>query len=511
MNTKVIIDGKSLTLDDFIAVTRHYAHVEFSDEAVQAMQKSRDLVESYVENEVVRYGITTGFGSLSEVTINKNDTAKLQENLIVTHAVAVGKPFAEEIVRGIMLLRANSIAKGNSGVRVSTVQLLLDMLNEGVTPVVPEQGSLGASGDLAPLSHVVLPMLGYGEVIYKGKKYLGKAGMKKAGLQIIQLSSKEGLGLNNGTQAMTSVGAHAVYDAVRTAKLADISAMLTFEALQGIRTAYDPRVQEVRGHVGQKASAINFLNLIEGSTSATDQGELRVQDAYALRCAPQVHGACKDAINFVKCKVEIELNAATDNPLIFPETEDVISGGNFHGEPMAIPFDFLKIALAELADIAERRIERLVNKNLSNGLPSMLVKKAGLNSGFMIIQYTAASLVSENKVIAHPASVDSIPSCENQEDHVSMGTTAARQARQILHNVQHVLSLEILSACQGIDIRKVEMLGKGTKIAYDMVREKVSYMKNDRPLKPDIDKVDELVFSHEMVTAVEKEVALLEI
>lgn len=505
---KIIIDGKSLTLDDFIAVTRDHAKVELSAEAINAMQKSRDLVEHYVENEVVRYGITTGFGSLSEVTINKKDTSKLQENLIITHAVSVGEPFAIEIVRGIMLLRANSIAKGNSGVRVSTVQLILDMLNAGVTPVVPEQGSLGASGDLAPLSHMVLPMLGYGEVYYNGKKYTGKLGMKKAGLQTITLSSKEGLGLNNGTQAMTSVGAHAVYDALQTVKLADIAAMLTFEALRGIRTAYDPRVHEIRGHHGQKTSAANFLKLIEGSTSATEQGELRVQDAYALRCAPQVHGASKDAIDYVLSKVEIELNAVTDNPLIFPETEDVISGGNFHGQPMALPFDFLKIALSELANISERRIERLVNSKLSNGLPSMLVKKAGLNSGFMIVQYSAASVVSENKVIAHPASVDSIPSCENQEDHVSMGTTAARQARQILRNVQYVLGMEVFCACQGIDIRRVEKLGKGTQVAYDQVRSVVTYMKNDRVLKPDMVKIDNLVTSHQIVKEVEKVVPL---
>lgn len=505
---KVIIDGKSLTLEDFIAVTREGAKVEFSSESEKAMQKSRDLVEHYVDNEVVRYGITTGFGSLSEVTINKKDTSKLQENLIITHAVAVGEPFDIEIVRGIMLLRANSIAKGNSGVRVSTVQLILDMLNAGVTPVVPEQGSLGASGDLAPLSHMVLPMLGYGEVYFNGKKYTGKLGMKKAGLQTITLSSKEGLGLNNGTQAMTSVGAHAVYDALKTVKLSDIAAMLTFEALRGIRTAYDARVQDVRGHIGQKTSAKNFLKLIEGSTSATEQGDLRVQDAYALRCAPQVHGASKDAINYVKEKVEIELNAATDNPLIFPETEDVISGGNFHGQPMALPFDFLKIALSELADISERRIERLVNSKLSNGLPSMLTKKAGLNSGFMIVQYSAASVVSENKVIAHPASVDSIPSCENQEDHVSMGTTAARQARQILRNVQYVIGMEMYCACQGIDLRKVEKLGKGTQVAYDQIRAVVTYMKNDRVMKPDMIKIDELVTSHKLVDEVEKVVKL---
>lgn len=505
---KIIIDGKSLTIEDFIAVTRGYAKVELSEEAKKAMQKSRDLVEHYVENDVVRYGITTGFGSLSEVSINKKDTAKLQENIIVTHAVSVGEPFAEEIVRGIMLLRANSISKGNSGVRVSTVQLILDMLNAQVHPVIPEQGSLGASGDLAPLSHMVLPMIGYGEVIYNGKKYNGKIGMKKAGLQTITLSSKEGLGLNNGTQAMTSVGAHAIYDAIKLAKLSDIAAMLSFEALRGIRTAYDPRVHEIRGHKGQIDTAENFLKLIEGSSSATEQGELRIQDAYSLRCAPQIHGASKDAINFVKERVEIELNAVTDNPLIFPDTEDIISGGNFHGQPMAIPFDVLKIAVSEIADVSGVRIERLVNSNLSNGLPSMLTKKAGLNSGFMIVQYSAASVVSENKVIAHPASVDSIPSCENQEDHVSMGTTAARQARQILRNAQYVVGMEILSACQGIDLREVKKLGKGTQVAYDQVRAVVSYMKNDRLIKPDMVKVDELVVSHQLVDEVEKVVEI---
>lgn len=505
---KVIIDGKSLTLDDFIAVARHNAKVEFSKDAIMAMQKSRDLVEHYVDNEVVRYGITTGFGFLSEVTINKKDTSKLQENLIITHAVGVGKPFDIEVVRGIMLLRANSIAKGHSGVRVSTVQLLLDMLNVGLTPVVPEKGSLGASGDLAPLSHVVLPMLGYGEVYYNGKKYTGKAGMKKAGLTTITLSSKEGLGLNNGTQAMTSVGALCVYDAIQTIKLADISASLTLEALRGIKDAFDPRIHQIRGHIGQVATARNLLKLIEGSSSISKQGELRVQDAYALRCIPQIHGASKDAIDFVKSKVEIELNAVTDNPLIFPDTEDVISGGNFHGQPMALAFDYLGIALSELANISERRIERLVNPALSNGLPAFLVKKSGLNSGFMIVQYSAASLVSENKVLAHPASVDSIPSCANQEDHVSMGTIAARKAREILRNTQYVLSMEIYCACQGIDIRKVETLGQGTKIAYDMVRQRVSYMKNDRVMKPDMTKIDDLVQSHKIVKEVSNHIDL---
>ncbi|WP_423363845.1 histidine ammonia-lyase [Mycoplasma sp. P36-A1] len=502
------IDGNNLTLNEFIEVARFDAKVEFTDQAIKNMQRSRDLVEHYVENDVIRYGITTGFGSLCEVAISKKDTSKLQENLIITHAVGVGKPLDIEIVRGMMLLRANSIAKGNSGVRVSTVQLLLDMLNNHVIPLVPEKGSLGASGDLAPLSHMVLPMLGYGEVYYNGKKYTGKNGMKAAGLQTITLSSKEGLGLNNGTQCLTSIGAITTYDALNTLKLADISAMLSAEALTGIKDAYDPRVHQARGHIGQLATARNFLKLIDGSTSITRQGELRVQDSYSLRCLPQIHGASRDAINYVESKVAIELNAVTDNPLIFPEEEDVISGGNFHGQPMALPFDFLGIALSEIANIAERRIEKMVNHQLSNGLPSFLVKKSGLNSGFMIIQYSAASLVSENKVLAHPASVDSITSCENQEDHVSMGTIAARKAREILFNAQSVLSMEILTACQAIDLRKIDTLGAGTKVAYDLVREKVSFMRTDRLLKPDMNKVDELVFSNKIVEEVEKVVEL---
>jgi len=505
----VKLDGNNLTLEEFVAVARFNAKVELTNEAKLNMQKSRDLVEHYVSNEAVRYGITTGFGSLSETVINPKNTAKLQKNLIITHAVGVGNPFSIEIVRGMMLLRVNSIAKGFSGVRVSTVQLLLDMLNAGVTPVVPEKGSLGASGDLAPLSHMILPMLGYGEVFYQGKKYTGKNGMKAAGLELLSgLASKEGLGLINGTQAMTSVGALTTYDAINTMKLADITAMVSAEALTAVKDAYDPRIHEARGQIGQLATARNFLKLIDGSSAITRQGELRNQDAYSIRCLPQIHGASKDAINFIKSRVDIELNAATDNPLVFPDQEDVLSGGNFHGQPMALPFDFLKIALAEIANISERRIERLVNKNLSNGLPSMLVKSPGVNSGFMIVQYSAAAVVSENKVLAHPASVDSIPSCENQEDHVSMGTIAARQAREILQNVQYVLAMELLTACQAVDLRRIDKLGKGSKIAYDIVREKVDFMKTDRVIKPDMNKVEELVFNNVIVEAVEKVVPL---
>lgn len=505
---KVIIDGRSLTIEDFVSVARHHAVVELSANAKKEMQKSRDLVEEYVENEVVRYGITTGFGKFENVTISKRETSKLQENLIISHAVGVGTPFTEEIVRGIMLLRANSIAKGHSGVRISTVQLLLDMLNNNINPIIPEKGSLGASGDLAPLSHMVLPMLGYGDVTVDGKKMSAKAALRKFNLTPIVLSSKEGLGLINGTQAMTSVGTLALYDGINLLKLADIANALTLEALNGIRDAYDKRVHEVRGHAGQLATARNVLRLVEGSSSITNQGDLRVQDPYSLRCIPQIHGASKDAINFIKSRVEIELNAVTDNPLIFPADRDVISGGNFHGQPMALPFDFLAIALSELANISERRLERLVNPALSFGLPAFLVKKGGLNNGYMIVQYSAASLVSENKVLAHPASVDSIPSSANQEDHVSMGTIAARKAGEVLKNVQAVIGMELLAACQAIDLRKIDKLGKGTDIAYNLIRDNITFMKNDRRIKLDMEKIDELVKTNVIVEAVEKAVEI---
>lgn len=501
---KVIIDGHSLSLEQFVQVARFNAKVQLSEQAITAMQASRDVVEHYVDNGIVSYGITTGFGKFSDVAISKDETSKLQENLIITHAVGVGEPFKEEIVRGIMLLRANSLSKGNSGVRITTVQLLIDMLNAGVIPVVPEKGSLGASGDLAPLSHVVLPMLGFGRVIFQGQEYAGKEGMKKAGLNIIELSSKEGLSLINGTQAMTSVGALAIYDAQNLLKLADISACLTIEALHGITCAYDPRVHQVRGHIGQQATARNFLNILQGSESVKKQGQLRVQDPYSLRCLPQIHGASKDAINYILSKVEIELNAVTDNPLIFKETNEVISGGNFHGQPMALPMDFLAIALSELANISERRLERLVNPSLSYGLPAFLVEKGGLNSGFMIVQYSAASLVSENKVLAHPASVDSIPSSANQEDHVSMGTIAARKAREVLGNVQSVIAMELLAACQAIDMRDNVILGKGTKVAYNEIRKVVDYMPEDREIKLDMDLVESLVKQNIIVEKVEE-------
>lgn len=505
---KVIIDGNSLTIEDFINVVRKNYIVQLSEEAVERVTKSRKIVDKFVNEEKVVYGITTGFGKFSDVFISKDKTKKLQRNLIVSHACGVGEPLNEEIVRGIMLLRANALSKGFSGIRLSTLNTLLDMLNKGVHPVIPEKGSLGASGDLAPLAHMVLVMLGEGEAYYHGERMPGDKAMKLAGIPIVELTSKEGLALINGTQVMTSIGTLALYDSINLAKTADIISALTMEALNGIVTAFDERVQLVRAHKGQINTAKNILKIVEGSNMTTKQGELRVQDAYSLRCIPQIHGASKDAIEYVKEKVNIEINSATDNPLIFNEEEDAISGGNFHGEPMALSFDFLGIALSELANVSERRIERLVNPALS-GLPAFLAENGGLNSGFMIVQYSAASLVSENKVLAHPASVDSIPSSANQEDHVSMGTIAARKARDILGNARKVLAMELLSACQAIDLRGNKGLGKGTRIAYSIVRDNISKIDDDRIMYKEINKCEDLIKSNTILEQVEKEIGKL--
>lgn len=490
--SKVIITGNTLTLEEVAGVCRRFDHVELSDAAKDRILKSRKIVDDFVDNGDVVYGITTGFGKFSDVTISKDESKLLQKNLIMTHAVGAGDPFATEVVRGIILLRVNNLAKGYSGAKLETIETMIAMLNKKVHPIVPEKGSLGSSGDLAPLSHMVLPMIGLGKAEFGGEVMDGAAAMAKAGIPTIELTSKEGLALINGTQVMTSVGALAVYDAINLLKTADIAAALSFEAQNGIITALDHKVHDVRPHKGQKDTARIMLQLLDGSKNTTKQGEIRVQDAYALRCTPQVHGASKDAVNYVKEKVEIEINSVTDNPIIFPETLEGISGGNFHGQPMALAFDFLGIALSEIANISERRLERLVNPALS-GLPAFLVEHGGLNSGFMIVQYSAASLVSENKILAHPASVDSIPSSANQEDHVSMGTIAARKAREILGNVRRVLAMEIMCACQGIDLRRDKGMGHGTKPVYESVRACVPTLSEDRPLYEDINKCESLI------------------
>ena len=499
----VYLDGNSLSLKDFINVVRNGYSVGLTEEAIENVKKSREMVDKFVEEERVVYGITTGFGKFSDVNITKEETTTLQRNLIISHACGVGEPLSQEETRGVMLLRANALAKGYSGIRLSTLNTLIDMLNNGVHPIIPEKGSLGASGDLAPLAHMVLVMLGEGEAYYKGEKISGKEAMDRAGISVVELTSKEGLALINGTQVMTSIGALALYDAINLSKTADIVAALTIEALNGITDAYDERIHRARPHNGQINTAKNLNRLLENSEMTTIQGEIRVQDAYTLRCIPQIHGASKDAIKYVEEKVNIEMNSATDNPVIFVETEEAISGGNFHGQPMALSFDFLGIAVSELANVSERRLERLVNPALSE-LPAFLSENGGLNSGFMIVQYAAAALVSENKILAHPASVDSIPSSANQEDHVSMGTIAARKARDILDNGRKVLAMELLAACQGIDLRGKKELGKGTEIAYNIVRENISTVHEDRIMYKEINKAEEIIKSNIILDEINK-------
>lgn len=510
---RLVIGDRRLTLEDLINVTRKGYKVEISEGAYKKVAEARELVDRYVKEKKVSYGITTGFGKFSDTVISEEQTGLLQKNLIMSHSCGVGNPIPVDMAKGIMLLRIVNLSKGHSGVRKIVLDTLVDMLNKDVTPFIPEKGSLGASGDLAPLSHMVLVMLGMGKAYVNGELLDGAEAMKKAGVPVLEeLSSKEGLALINGTQVMTSIGAHVTYDAINLMKHLDIAGALTMEALNGITCAFDHRVHEVRGHQGQIRTAENFRNILKESKCTTKQGEMRTQDPYTLRCIPQIHGASKDALEFVREKVEIEMDAVTDNPIIFCDTDDVISGGNFHGQPMALPFDFLGIAVSEMANVSERRIERLVNPHLNCGLPAFLVENGGVNSGFMIVQYSAASLVSENKVLAHPASVDSIPSSANQEDHVSMGTIAARKAGEILKNARKVIAMEILSACQGIDLKKVNKdLGLGTEKAYTAVRETVSYYDKDRVMNLDINAVKELIERNKIVENVEKVIGELKI
>ncbi|MGL6105406.1 histidine ammonia-lyase [Romboutsia sp.] len=502
---KVLIDGSSLTIEEVVNVARNGHEISLTLEALQKVKIARDLVDKLVEEEKMIYGITTGFGKFSDTVISKEDTKTLQRNLIISHACGVGKPLDEEVVRAIMLLRVNALSKGHSGIRIETLNTLIDMINKGVHPIIPEKGSLGASGDLAPLSHMVLTMIGEGEAIYKGERMTSKDAMEKAGVPVVEyLSSKEGLALINGTQVMTAVGALTVYDSINLLKTADIALGLTMESLNGIKCAMDEKVHQVRPHKGQINTAKNILDLFENSEMVSKQGEIRVQDAYSLRCSPQIHGASKDAIEYVKNKLNIEINSVTDNPIIFPEVEEIISGGNFHGQPMALSFDFLGIALSEIANISERRLEKLVNPALNHGLPAFLANNGGLNSGFMIVQYSAASLVSENKVLAHPASVDSIPSSANQEDHVSMGTIAARKAREIMENARKVVAMEILAAAQAIDLRGKKTLGKGTEAAYKVVREHTTFVDKDRIMYLDINICEDIIKKNLIVEEVEK-------
>ncbi|WP_277200473.1 histidine ammonia-lyase [Veillonella seminalis] len=504
---EVVLTGHDLTLAELVAVSRYDAKIKLAESAIESIKKSRAIVDNIVNSNSVVYGITTGFGSLCRVHISKEDCSQLQENLIRTHSCGFGKPFSREATRAMMLIRANALVKGYSGIRLETLETLINMINKGVHPYIPEKGSLGASGDLAPLSHMVLPMLGLGDAEYEGQLLTGKEAMDKAGIPIIALEAKEGLALINGTPVLTAVGALALWEGLCLLKLSDVAAALSAEAMRGIINAYDERIHTIRPHKGQLDTAHNMRELLKGSTYITQQGELRVQDPYSLRCVPQIHGASKDALAFVKEKVDIEINSVTDNPIILPDG-DVISGGNFHGQPVAIAMDTLGIAMAEFANVAERRIERLVNPQLS-GLPGFLCVEEGINDGFMVAQYAAAALVSENKVLAHPASVDSIPTSANQEDHVSMGTIASRKAATIIDHAEHVLAIELICAAQAADFKGADKLGKGTKAVYDLVRREVSFMETDRAIYKDMNKIFKVLKDGEFVEAVEKAVGKL--
>lgn len=508
----IYLDGNHLTIEEVVRVARCNAPAALSKDAVVRIEKSRASVEANIAAGKPMYGLNTGFGKFENVAINADQLNELQLRLILADCVGVGTPFATEIVRAIMLLRVNALAKGYSGIRLSTVETLLAMINKRVHPVIPEKGSVGSSGDLCPLAHMVMPMLGDGEAEYQGKVMSGAEAMRAAGIPTVTLTSKEGLALINGTCAMMGVAALAVYDAYNVVKTADIVSALSVQALTGIADAYDARIHEARPHKGQIEVAANMRALVKGSGLTTYQGEKRVQDAYTLRCIPQIHGASRLALDYVAGVITTEINSATDNPLIFCENGDVISGGNFHGQPVAIAMDTLGIAMAEMANVSERRIERLVNPALNNGLPAFLVANGGLNCGFMVPQYCAAALVSENKILAHPASVDSIPTSANQEDHVSFGTIAARKARQIIEHAYHVLSIEWICAAQGVDLRdggSKEKLSVAGRATYEVLRKKVNFMEKDTAIYRDMEKAFEDLYHGDLVQYVEKEVGAL--
>ncbi|MEG8947797.1 histidine ammonia-lyase [Rosettibacter firmus] len=517
---KLIIDGKSLTLNSIENFLLNNINIELSKEAKKKIIKTSKLIDEWVKDGKVIYGVTTGFGAFSNVRINNRDIEKLQENLIVSHTSGVGEYLPPHIVKLMMLLRVNALASGYSGIKINTLQLLIDMINNNIIPIIPSQGSVGSSGDLAPLAHLVSAMIGKGKVqllknvlnnefIDRRKIISSKTAFKKFGLRPIRLAAKEGLALINGTQMMTAYGAYICIEAHKLKKLADIAAALSHEALRATDSAFDLRLHKLRPYKGQINVAQNLNALLKNSEirKSHKDNDPRVQDAYSLRCIPQIHGAVRDAIDFISSQIEIEINSVNDNPIIFPEEKEYISGGNFHGEPIAIPLDFMAIALSELASISERRIDRLVNGS-SEKLPKFLAHIEGLNSGYMMLQYTAAALVSENKVLSHPASVDSIPTSANKEDINSMGSISARKCYQVLKNTQTVIALELLTAAQALEFLKPLKCGIGTNIAYNTIRKFIPPLKNDRLIKNDIDKILELVKSGIILSEVEKVISL---
>ena len=512
-NAPVVLTGADLTIDDVEAVARHGAYAILDLHARVRVQEARDVIERLVAEGAVVYGVTTGFGALADRTIAAADVERLQENLLMSHAAGVGDPLPRDVVRAMLLLRANTIALGHSGARPEVIDRLLDFLRLGIHPVVPAQGSVGASGDLAPLAHLSLPLIGRGQVEMGGRVMPAREALAESGLEPLVLGPKEGLALLNGTQLMSALGALLLADADRLVRTASTVAAITVEAMLGTDVAFSAAYQLARPHPGQIAVAAELRALLRDSGLQTSHhaSAHKVQDPYSLRCVPQVHGAVRDALDHLRRVLDIELNSATDNPLVFPGggVADpsalatggglVISGGNFHGEPIALALDFAKLAISELGSISERRTALLLDPHLNGGLPAFLAPASGLDSGLMILQYTAAALASENKVLVHPATADSIPTSANQEDHVSMGPIAGRHARTVLDHVEQILAIEALCAAQALDLRLASMpgiaAGTGVQAAHELVRDKAAHVEEDREPGPDLAAVTALVRS----------------
>ena len=493
----ILLDGNSLSIENVAAVAAGNVEVALADGARSRMEQSRAVVDAIVREDRTVYGITTGFGVFSDVRISASEVRTLQRNLILSHCAGVGEPYPAEVVRAIMLLRANALAKGLSGIRVEIVERILEMLRLDLLPVIPSQGSVGASGDLAPLAHLAAAVMGEGRISVSGRIVAAGQALEDAGLAPVELEAKEGLAMINGTQAITGVGSLAIARATRLVESADLIAAMTLDALLGTDAAFDERIHAARPHAGQMHVAARMRDLLSGSELRESHRECgRVQDAYSLRCIPQVHGAVRDALEFAREKLSIEINSATDNPLVFPEEGETVSGGNFHGAPVALACDVAAIALTDLGSIAERRIERLVNPQLS-GLPGFLVKEGGVNSGFMIAQVTAAALVAESRALAHPASVDSIPTSANKEDHVSMGPTAAWKLDRIVGNLHSILAIEALCAAQAIDFRRPLRSSRAVESLHAKVRKSVSFMAADRFIHDDIEAVRRILLADE--------------
>jgi histidine ammonia-lyase len=495
----VNVTGSRLTLDEIERVSFGGEEVVVTEESRELVARSRRVVDEILASDRIVYGINTGFGNFRNVVIPREDLVDLQVNLVRSHAAGVGEPFSEEVVRSILLLRINTLAAGFSGIAPETLDAVVGLLNRKVHPVVPRKGSVGASGDLAPLAHIALALIGEGDVWYRGERVPSRVALERAGLSPPVLHPKDGLALINGTQVISALLSHAVLLGRRLVRTADLVGALTLDALLGTDVAFDPRIHAARPHPGQKRSADNLRRLLSGSELRHSHEDCdRIQDSYALRCMPQVHGAVRDALEYSERVLSIEINSATDNPMIFVEEGEVISGGNFHGQPVALAADFLTIALAELGAISERRTERLVNPTLSE-LPAFLVKEGGLNSGFMILQVTAAALASENKALSHPASVDSIPTSANQEDHVSMGVSAARKTNEVADNLAHLLAIELLTAAQALEFRRPVRTSAPLEAVHARLRELVPPYDKDRPHYVDVAEARRLIVSGELL------------